>query len=263
MLLVFQIQKTRELNLPAPGHIEIVGNIKTFFLETIKGQNYDIIFVVVPDQSTECYPLVKKAAELYTNCLTQCIKFKTANAILRDSRTGPQTIANIMLKVNMKLNGINHTLKQLPKVLENCMVMGADVTHPAPGSKIKPSVAAVTASYDSQASQYTFRWRLQGARVEMIQDMEAIVRELLLECRQNTKTLPKTIIYFRDGVSDGEYDKVVENEVQDIKAACFRLDQNYRPKITCIVVQKRHHTRLFPVNEGDSEDKNFNVPAGM
>jgi eukaryotic translation initiation factor 2C len=37
---------------------------------------------------------------------------------------------------------------------------------------------------------------------------------------------------------------------------------SYKPQITFIVVQKRHHTRLFPANPKDSEDRNMNVPAG-
>lgn len=52
-------------------------------------------------------------------------------------------------------------------------------------------------------------------------------------------------------------------EVQAIRRACSRLEADtYKPKITFLVVQKRHHTRFFPTNERDSQDRNFNVPAG-
>lgn len=43
--------------------------------------------------------------------------------------------------------------------------------------------------------------------------------------------------------------------------ACEELEQGYRPPITFIVVQKRHHTRLFPQNPRDG-DRNGNIQPG-
>lgn len=47
---------------------------------------------------------VKQASELKIGVLTQCIKSKT---IFKMNRS---TAGNILLKINSKLNGINHTL---------------------------------------------------------------------------------------------------------------------------------------------------------
>jgi eukaryotic translation initiation factor 2C len=44
-----------------------------------------------------------------------------------------------------------------------------------------------------------------------------------------------------------------------VAEACREL--NIAPKITMLVVGKRHHTRLFPVNPGDA-DRSGNCPAG-
>jgi len=60
--------------------------------------------------TTMCYfylisATVKQSSELTVGVLTQCIKSKTM------SRMNPSTASNIMLKINSKLNGINHTLK--------------------------------------------------------------------------------------------------------------------------------------------------------
>lgn len=55
----------------------------------------------------------------------------------------------------------------------------------------------------------------------------------------------------------------MNKEVSAIRRACKRVQKdNYEPAITFLVVQKRHHTRLFPCNINDSEDRNKNVPAG-
>jgi hypothetical protein len=46
--------------------------------------------------------------------------------------------------------------------------------------------------------------------------------------------------------------------------ACASLEPNYQPPVTFIVVQKRHHTRLFANNHRDrtSTDKSGNILPG-
>lgn len=44
-------------------------------------------------------------------------------------------------------------------------------------------------------------------------------------------------------------------------AACAELKIN--PKITIIVVGKRHHVRFFPRNENEGDRKSKNCPAGL
>lgn len=44
-------------------------------------------------------------------------------------------------------------------------------------------------------------------------------------------------------------------------AACTSLDPNYKPKITFVVVQKRHHARFFPVDPRDA-DRTGNCQPG-
>lgn len=46
--------------------------------------------------------------------------------------------------------------------------------------------------------------------------------------------------------------------------ACASLEPNYQPPVTFIVVQKRHHTRLFANNHRDrnSTDRSGNILPG-
>ena len=100
-----------------------------------------------------------------------------------------------------------------------------------------------------------------------------MVTELLKEYRTRTLLLPTRIIFYRDGVSEGQFSEVkwlclafhvtfltqsvmwwqvhVE-ELQAIQRACLSLHVSYQPGITMVVVRKRHHTKFFP---GDKEDK--------
>lgn len=221
----------------------------------------ELIFVIVPERPAEVYALVKQQAELVVGCLTQCIKDKTMNRSMN-----PATVSNILLKVNAKLNGVNHAIANIsrPKCLNRpCMIMGADVNHPSPDQRDRPSYAAVTASHDPKAFQYNICWRLQQSTKEIIQDLENIVHEhLLFFHSKNRGYKPESIIFFRDGVSEGQFGDVLNVELQAIRRACSKISSDYKPKITFLVVQKRHHTRFFPRNPRDSEDRNNNVPAG-
>ncbi|XP_044755994.1 protein argonaute-2-like isoform X3 [Coccinella septempunctata] len=221
-------------------------------------QNYNLIFVVIPDGGP-AYSHVKKAAEITLNCLTQCIKRRTL------MKMNPATVGNILLKVNSKLSGTNHCLNSKPPILlEPCMIMGADVTHPSPDSKGIPSVVAVTASHDPKAMYgYNMCCRLQLPTLEIIEDLEAItIEHLKYFFQRNRGQKPYRIIFFRDGVSEGQFAEVRQKELSAIRRACSKIEDGYEPKITFIVVQKRHHTRFFPTNRNDSEDRNLNVPAG-
>lgn len=60
---------------------------------------------------------------------------------------------------------------------------------------------------------------------------------------------------YRDGVSEGQFPQVIHYEIQAIKRACATYKADIQ--ITCLVIQKRHHVRFFPIN-----DQSQNVEAG-
>nr|GMD22736.1 protein argonaute 5 [Ipomoea batatas] len=68
----------------------------------------------------------------------------------------------------------------------------------------------------------------------------------------------------RDGVSEGQFCQVLLEEMDAIRKACNSLEANYLPPVTFVVVQKRHHTRLFPANHDDRRmtDKSGNILPG-
>lgn len=222
--------------------------------------DFDLVFVILPNFPDNVYAMVKQAAELSTGLLTQCLRSKTLQNRIDDE----STFSNLLLKVNAKRDGTNHKFYRPPKcLLVPCMIMGADVTHPSPDARNIPSVAAVTASHDPFAFKYNYSWRLQPPKVEIIKDLKNITRDHLMRFyKANKQCKPQHLIFYRDGVSDGQFDEVLKVELNAIRDACKSLQKDYQPPITFLVVQKRHHTRFFPCNSRDSEDKNKNVPAG-
>lgn len=56
--------------------------------------------------------------------------------------------------------------------------------------------------------------------MEIIKDLDKMVVELLkLFARSCGNRLPNKIVFYRDGVDDGQYQKVLDNEVAKMKQA--------------------------------------------
>lgn len=68
-----------------------------------------------------------------------------------------------------------------------------------------------------------------------------------------------------DGVSEGQFSQVLLHEMTAIRKACASLENGYLPRVTFVVVQKRHHTRLFPAQHGnrDTTDRSGNIQPGF
>lgn len=104
---------------------------------------------------------------------------------------------------------------------------------------------------------------LQDPREEMIQNFNEIIKERLQFYKEKNGVLPSKIFYYRDGVSESQFNQVKNIEINAMIQACEQLEPKKRVLITVVIVQKRHHTRFFPGKTGVGEgDRNNNVPAG-
>lgn len=119
------------------------------------------------------------------------------------------------------------------------------MTHPSPADEISSSVAAVVGSYDSEQCSFSASIRVQQRlKEEMIKDLDIMMIELLTVYHQrNNSHLPQQIIFYRDGVSEGQFNAVLEHEHKKLLDAFIKIGASYKPKVTFIIVQKRHHTR--------------------
>jgi len=132
--------------------------------------------------------------------------------------------------------------------------MGADVTHPAPGAPPEvSSLATMTASIDLLGARYAAVAANQGRRVEMIQEARKMAKRLLAQFYTETKVPPEKIVYLRDGVSEGQYDQVLQHEATAICDEARRMGSSHI-KLTVIIVRKRHHTSFFPAQGGEREN---------
>ncbi|VAH28018.1 unnamed protein product [Triticum turgidum subsp. durum] len=239
-------------------------------------RDLQLLIVILPDV-TGHYGKVKKVCETDLGIVSQCLKPDKVE------RANKQYFENVALKVNVKVGGRNTALqqaltRQIPLVTDQPTIFfGADVTHPAAGDDSSPSIAAVVASMDwPEITKYKAVVSAQPPRQEIIQDLyctgidpekgtpvhSGMMRELLVSFFQKTKHKPSRIIFYRDGVSEGQFAQVLMYEMDAIRKACASLQEDYQPPVTFVVVQKRHHTRLFPEVHGKETDKSGNILPG-
>ncbi|KAJ7172992.1 argonaute-like protein [Mycena crocata] len=226
-----------------------------------------LFVVVLPEGGNEIYTIVKHWGDVTKGVATQCLKSRNC------ARAKIQFWANVALKINVKLGGINVITDPTQVAILSdphnpTVVMGADVMHPGAGTTGRPSFAAVVSSVDSHAAKYVATQSVQTSRQELITDLQAMTKLLLgkymsyreaIEKVKPSNKAPKRLIFYRDGVSEGQFQQVLDQELPLIKAACQELGIN--PRITLVIVGKRHHVRLFPKNDGDA-DRSGNCPAG-
>ena len=222
-----------------------------------------MMLVILPNKNTEAYQRVKKNLDCRWGIVSQCVQ---ASNVVKNQ---PQYISNVLMKFNCKLGGTTSTLKAAkPFFAVPTMVIGADVSHPAPGGN-QASMAAMSVSMDQTASRFAAGVQTNGYRVEMIQSnvIESILKPLIQHWMENISKgqLPKHVYYFRDGVSEGQYGPLIKREIADMKRLFETIageNPQLMPKFTVVVCEKRHHVRFFP-KAGIAADKNMNPVPGV
>ncbi|KAL3654271.1 Protein argonaute 7 [Castilleja foliolosa] len=241
--------------------MQVLGNPKLLEAKLKKihkaaSENLQLLICVM-ERKHKGYADLKRIAETGIGIVTQCCLYPNLGKM--------GFLSNLALKINAKIGGCTVALynslhTEIPRIFrqdEAVIFMGADVTHPHPTDDSSPSIAAVVGSINwPAANKYVSRMRSQTHRQEIIEDLCAMVIEILDEFYHENSELPKRIVFFRDGVSETQFGKILKEEIGQIREACGKY--KYSPPITFVVVQKRHHTRLF-LAEGENDE---NVPPG-
>lgn len=262
-----------------PEYVEkALKHVYNAAMNRLKGKELELVLAILPDNNGSLYGDLKRICETELGLISQCCLTKYVFKINK------QYLANVALKINVKMGGRNTVLLdaiswKIPLVSDiPTIIFGADVTHPESGEDSSPSIAAVVASQDwPEVTKYAGLVCAQAHRQELIQDLYktwhdpvrgtisgGMIRDLLVSFRKATGQKPLRIIFYRDGVSEGQFYQVLLYELDAIRKACASLEPNYQPPVTFIIVQKRHHTRLFASNHRDrcSTDNSGNILPG-
>lgn len=261
-----------KVSVPANFRVVSLKNEEDDILEDfIKGASISgqqMIFIVLPDSNTRLYNRIKFLTEvkhgIHSVC---CLAEKLGRPKMRD-----QYLGNIALKVNLRKGGTNQIAdaSSLSFIREDkTMVVGIDVTHPSPDSTIgAPSVAGMVASIDQNLGQWPATLRVQSGSREDVADLESMLKSRLRLWKSKGKLndYPENILVYRDGVSEGQYQMVVDKELPQLRKACEKMYQPAQtkkglPYITVVIVGKRHHTRFYPTQQGEADGSSNTRPG--
>ncbi|KAI0850636.1 Piwi-domain-containing protein [Daldinia vernicosa] len=229
-------------------------NSKTTLREvfTSRAKDVDFFLVILHSKNSLTYNYVKRLGDIECGVPTICLVKNTLIAKPGDDDIGRHIrnfSGNLALKLNLKFSNNNQIVdpKNLSSILnpKDTMIVGIDVTHsPVPD---QPSIAGMVASVDGNLGQWPGVLRHQGEpRVEMVTHLQEMLETRLKLWSSRNKCYPKNILVYRDGVSEGQYKLVIKEELPKLKAACTRLcNPTAMPKLTIVVVGKRHHTRFY------------------
>ena len=228
-----------------------------------------LMIVCVSAKVAQWYNRVKRNLDCRFGLVSQVMQ----NAHIK--RCSLQYIGNVLMKVNAKLGGFSFRALPVgakPGTLfthfkKPTMIMGADVSHPGPGS-LGASMAAISVSMDRFGGRYLATCQSNGHRVEMITawNLDDMLKPMFREWmrRVSKGRMPEHMIIIRDGVSDGQFEHVLQQEVRDIKHVWQTLDDSPSKliwksiKFTVLVASKRHHIRFFPAKgHGDRNSNPF------
>ena len=234
--------------------------------------NPQLLIFMVNSRDSVNYLRIKKSCEC---------RFGVVSQVMQSAhipKKNPQYISNVLMKVNAKLGGctakVVPTAKPAPGMWNGyfkvpTMIIGADVSHASPGS-LQPSTASLTVSMDRDCIRYSAGCQTNGHRVEIIShwNMINILTPLFSEWMSvvGEGRAPQHVIYMRDGVSEGQYQHIMQHEVNGLRgvwqAVCKEHPQLLGTlKFTVGVVTKRHRIRFFPTT-APCMDKNGNPSPG-
>ena len=235
------------------GIVDDAADIEAAFLAAGNAAKLrpQMLLVILSNKSAEIYNRVKKSCDCRYGIMSQCVQ---ASNVVKNQ---PQYCSNVLMKFNCKLGGTTCQIKAVrvpaltfrfvntdsqqrtPYFKEPTMIIGADVSHAAPGMVDMASMAAMTVSLDKSCSRYGAAVQSNGHRVEMITStnvkemLTPLVKWWMANIGQGRP--PKHLYYFRDGVSEGQYAALLNQEVADIKNLMDEMGQGAPANMVCTV----------------------------
>ena len=126
-----------QVRLPRQGNDrfrdDAIEEIERVLKELIRQTAPELVLVMLSNDDKAIYNGLKWLCDVKLDLATVCMQ----SGKVRNDRGQPQYFANVALKVNMKLGGINHKLDANSGTWlksASTMIMGMDVTHPARGT---------------------------------------------------------------------------------------------------------------------------------
>ena len=209
-----------------------------------------MIVVVVPNNAADRYSAIKKLTCVDKTIPTQVIVQKTMMP-KKGNMAGVKSIATkVMIQINCKLGGapwmINFPLK-------GTMTIGFDVTHDTRDKSKSYGAFVATMDLKQKIAFFSAASPHKDGN-ELSSNIDLHIVSAMKQYKTTHGSLPERVMFYRDGVGDGQIEQVHSQEVKRIEekmAALYnRFGDGKTPKFTFIIVNKRLNTRIFQ-NKGN------------
>ena len=158
-------------------------------------------------------------------------------------------ISKVLIQMNAKLGGIPWAVDNLPFMDKPTMICGLDVFHAT--NLGKKSVLALSASMNNSATTY---WSTSVVQDDVGQEASnTLCTGMTSACeafKRANGAFPAQIIFYRDGVGEGQIEGVCRAEINQIKQALTSLGLGEACKLMYINTSKRVNTRIFAGETG-------------
>lgn len=142
--------------------------------ELMSKHKLDLVLAILPTKDTDIYSSVKQVCNLHSSI---------HNVYMLEEKLyhkNNQYLANICLKVNLKLSGVNQVLgTNKLGVISNSktIIIRINITHPSLGSaKHTPSMAGMVASINHRLSQWPAEIRIQASHQEIVTALNTMLQ---------------------------------------------------------------------------------------
>ncbi|KFO38129.1 Piwi-like protein 2 [Fukomys damarensis] len=228
------------MRMSPPAWVELKDDRIETYIRTIQSMlgvegKIQVVVCIITGTRDDLYGAIKKLCCVQSPVPSQVINVRTIGQPARLRSVAQKILLQINCKLGGELWGVDIPLKQL-------MVIGMDVYHdPSRGMR---SVVGFVASINLTLTKWYSRVVFQMPHQEIVDSLKMCLVSALKKFYEVNHCLPEKIVVYRDGVSDGQLKTVAKYEIPQLQE-CFESFENYQPKMTVFVVQKKISTNLY------------------
>ncbi|CAG5135544.1 unnamed protein product [Candidula unifasciata] len=231
------------MRIAEPTRVELHNDRNDSFLNAIRqnlNQNVQIVVTVAPNNKKDRYDAIKKSCCIENPVPSQVVLQKTLM-----KKQGLMSVATkIAIQMNCKMGGEVWGV-EIP--VKGLMIVGIDSYHDSANKG--QSVGALVASLNKECTRYYSMTEYHPRGNDALNGLTTLLAVALRKYHDINGFLPQKLVFYRDGVGDGQLEFVYKHEVEQVFAAFTSVGgEGYKPNMAFIIVKKRINTRLFSVD---------------
>lgn len=194
---------------------------------------------VFPNNRKDRYDSLKKVACVDMGLHTQVMLGRT----ISNKKNLKSVATKVAIQMNCKLGGEAWAV-EIP--LQGVMCIGYDTYHDCRQKGL--SAGGFVASLNKTLTRWYSRVGFHQTHQELGSALKTHLALSLKQYQEENNTVPERILFFRDGVSDGQLLQVQEWEVAQIQSLLTEMFPGREPQLAFVVVTKRISARFFSID---------------